>query len=125
MNNWKVWCAEKEYRSLFWSGVINGIGNRFTQVAVLTLLYKLTDSAIAIGFLFVVRMVPFIVLSPFVGILSHYVSRKRILILIDIIRVPFAIMPMFVQSTDYLWVIYVSACCIAVGEAIYAPTRMA
>ncbi|MDY0395012.1 hypothetical protein RWE15_11980 [Virgibacillus halophilus] len=60
MKNWKVWKEEKNYQPLFWSGIWNGIGNRFHQVAMLTLLYVLTGSSFAIGILFMIRsMLPF------------------------------------------------------------------
>lgn len=44
MSNWNVWKKEKHYQKLFWAGTINGIGNRISQVAVLTLLYQITGA---------------------------------------------------------------------------------
>ncbi|WP_245183563.1 hypothetical protein [Lentibacillus salicampi] len=52
MSNWVVWKQENNYRKLFWAGAISGIGSRFTQVAILTLLYQITGSGLAIGIFF-------------------------------------------------------------------------
>lgn len=125
MQNWLVWKKEKHYRKLFWSGTINGIGNRFSQVAVLTLLYQISGNGIAIGLYFAIRMVPFLLLAPVGGMLADKFSKKKLLISLDLLRIPFAISPVFVHGPEDLWIVFVSACCIATGEALYAPTRMA
>ncbi|HDX9590499.1 TPA: hypothetical protein ROX98_003541 [Bacillus pseudomycoides] len=38
---------EKQYRKLFLAGVMNGIGDRFSSVAVLTMLLHVTGSGFA------------------------------------------------------------------------------
>ncbi|WP_106495281.1 MFS transporter [Lentibacillus sp. Marseille-P4043] len=124
MKNWLVWKQEKNYQKLFWSGTINGIGSRFTQVAILTLLYQVTESGIAIGLLFATRMAPFLLLAPIGGMLADRFSKKKILITIDLLRTPFAVSPILVQGSGDLWIVYLSAFCLATGEAIYSPTRM-
>ncbi|WP_088051307.1 MFS transporter [Virgibacillus dakarensis] len=124
MKNWTVWKQEKNYQKLFWSGFMNGIGNRFSQVAVLTLLYQVTGSGGAIGLLFAIRMAPFLLLAPIGGFLADHFSKRKILIVMDIIRIPFAISPILVQGADDLWIVYTSAFFLAAGEAIYSPTRM-
>ncbi|WP_188455934.1 MFS transporter [Virgibacillus oceani] len=124
MTNWTVWKQEKNYQKLFFSGIVNGIGNRFTQVAILTLLYQITGSGVAIGLLFAIRMAPFLLLAPVGGMLADRFSKKKILITIDLLRVPFALSPVLVQGPEHLWIVYVGAFCLAAGEALYVPTRM-
>ena len=127
MSNWAVWKSEKNYQKLFWSGVLNGAGNRFTQVAVLTLLYQLTASAAAIGLLFAVRMLPYLFFAPFGGMLADRFSKKYLLIVVDIIRAPIALLPILVlaMGADFIWLVYLSAFLLSCGEAIYNPARMA
>lgn len=121
----QVWKNEKNYRPLFWSGVISGVGSRFTQVASLSMIYILTDSPLAIGLLFVVRMMPFLLLAPFGGMLADLISKRVLLYSVDLLRVPLALLPLCVQTADGLWILYGSAFCIAAGEALYDPTRIA
>lgn len=40
---------EKQYRRLFLAGVVNGIGDRFSSVAVLALAIELTGAGFAVG----------------------------------------------------------------------------
>ncbi|WP_052807055.1 hypothetical protein [Mesobacillus subterraneus] len=51
--------TEKGYRKLFLAGVINGIGDRFSQVALLTLILQMTGSGLAVGITMALRMIPF------------------------------------------------------------------
>ncbi|SFB06964.1 Predicted arabinose efflux permease, MFS family [Lentibacillus halodurans] len=125
MSNWTVWKQEKNYRKLFWAGAISGIGSRFTQVAILTLLYQITDSGLAIGIFFTVRMAPFLLVAPLGGMLADRMPKKNLLIITDILRVPFALSPLLVQGPDHLWIIYTSAFFLASGDALYSPVRMA
>lgn len=40
---------ESEYRKFFVAGLVNGIGDRFCQVAMLSLILSTTGSGVAIG----------------------------------------------------------------------------
>ncbi|WP_284141600.1 MFS transporter [Virgibacillus sp. LDC-1] len=125
MKNWMAWKEEANYQKLFWAGLANGIGNRFNQVALLSLLYMLTESGIAIGLYFTIRMVPFLVMAPLGGMLADKFSKKALLITIDVIRIPIALLPLVVHHPDVLWIAYLGVFLLATGEAMYAPVRMA
>ncbi|MCM3707491.1 MULTISPECIES: MFS transporter [Cytobacillus] len=124
MTNWTVWKQEKNYQKLFWAGVINGIGNRFTQVALLALLYHVTGSGVAIGILFAIRMAPFFFIAPIGGLLADRFSKKAILVTVDLLRVPAVLCLLFVSEPGDLWIVYLSSLLISMGEAIYSPARM-
>lgn len=54
---------ERNYRWLFFSGLVNGIGDRFSQVAVLTMLLELTGSGLAVGGALSIRIIPYLLFS--------------------------------------------------------------
>ncbi|KAB2330657.1 MFS transporter [Bacillus mesophilum] len=114
---------EKEYRKLFSAGVLNGIGDRFSQVAVLALLLELTGSGFAVGLTLAIRVIPFLLFAPLGGWLSDKFSKRSILVLTDLIRIFFALSFLFVKSPDQVWIIYVGTFILGAGEAIYAPAR--
>lgn len=123
--NEKLGKQENEYKKLFYSGIINGIGNRFTQVALLALIYQITHSAFAIGLLFLIRLLPFLLMAPLGGALADRMSKKYILISVEVFRIPIILLLTLVNEPHQLWIIYVSSFGLALGEAIYAPTRKA
>lgn len=115
----------KQYNRLFLAGIINGIGDRFSQVAMLTMLLQLTGSGLAVGVTMALRLLPFLVFAPIGGRLADRFSRKRILVITDLVRILFALSFILVDSKEDIWIVYVSSFMLAVGEAIYAPTRKA
>lgn len=112
-----------DYCKLFFSGLINGIGDRFCQVAMLTMLLALTKSGFSIGFVMMLRLIPFLIFAPIGGRLADLFPRKYLLVATDLVRVPFALSFLLVHTEGDVWMIYLSACILAIGEALYSPTR--
>jgi MFS family permease len=118
-----IFYQEKNYLRLFLAGIVNGIGDRFSQVALLALLLELTGSGLAVGIALAIRVVPFLLFGPFGGFLADRFSRKKILIITDLSRIAFAISFIFVNDKSDIWIVYLSTFVLAAGEAIYAPAR--
>lgn len=114
---------DKQYRKLFLAGVVNGIGDRFSSVAVLAMLLQVTGSGFAVGMTLAIRLIPYIFFGPLGGWLADRFPRKVILITTDLIRVVFALSFLLVHTKEDLWIVYVSSFMLAAGEAIYAPAR--
>ncbi|MDQ0217902.1 MFS transporter [Peribacillus cavernae] len=119
----QIFQHEKHYLRLFLAGIINGIGDRFSQVALLALLLELTGSGFAVGAALAIRVVPFLLFGPYGGLLADRLSRKKILIITDLSRIAFAISFVFVNDETHIWLIYLSTFVLGAGEAIYAPAR--
>jgi len=115
--------SEKQYRKLFLAGIVNGIGDRFSSVAVLAMLLQLTGSGLAVGITLAIRVIPSLFFGPIGGWLADRFPRKIILISTDLIRIAFALSFLFVKSEQDIWIVYLSSFMLAAGEAIYAPTR--
>ncbi|MFE4713674.1 MFS transporter [Paenibacillus sp. NPDC056722] len=111
------------YTRLFITGIINGIGDRFSQVAMLSLVLHLTGSGLAVGISLGVRVLPFLLLAPLGGMLGGRLPRKMIMIATDLLRVPVALAFLWVDGPDKIWVIYAASFLLAAGEAIYSPIR--
>ncbi|AIQ11151.1 hypothetical protein PDUR_03375 [Paenibacillus durus] len=111
------------YYRLFAAGIINGIGDRFSQVAMLSLILQLTGSGMAVGLSLGVKLIPYLALAPLGGFLGGKLPRKTVMMAADIARVPFALSFLWVTGEDRLWLLYVGSFMLAAGEAIYAPVR--
>ncbi|WP_025698341.1 MFS transporter, partial [Paenibacillus durus] len=111
------------YYRLFAAGIINGIGDRFSQVAMLSLILQLTGSGMAVGLSLGVKLIPYLALAPLGGYLGGKLPRKTIMMATDIARIPFALSFLWVTGEDRLWLLYIGSFMLAAGEAIYAPVR--
>ncbi|MBT2692462.1 MFS transporter [Bacillus sp. ISL-55] len=114
---------EKSYRKLFFAGVINGIGDRFSQVALLALILQMTGSGLSVGITMALRMIPFLFFSPLSSSLARKFGRKNIMIFTDLTRAVLALSFLAVNNSDDIWIVYVATFMLASGEAIYAPIR--
>ncbi|MGF9700687.1 MFS transporter [Paenibacillus sp. MABNR03] len=115
--------AEPEYRRLFIAGLVNGIGDRFSQVAMLALILSTTGSGVAVGLALGLRVFPFLLLAPLGGILTLYFSRRTIMVVTNLLRTPLALSYLLVHSADDLWILYTASTLLACAEAVYAPVR--
>lgn len=116
---------ENSYRKLLYAGVINGIGDRFSQVALMTLILQMTGSGLSIGITLAVRMLPFLFFGPLSSTIADKLSRKKLLIYTDLSRVLIALSFLWINSPDDMWIVYVGSFLLASGEALYSPTRRA
>ena len=123
MHSFRVLKSEKNYQIIFWSSVFNGIGGRFTQVGSFALLYLLTESGIALGILMALLVLPTIIFAPISGYLADRFHKAKLLYWTDIIRAPFALLPILVTYTGELSLLYLSTFVIASGNAVYDPVR--
>ena len=78
--------GNRNFRYL-WSGqIVSLLGDWFNLIASATLVADLTQSGVAVGGLFVVRMFAQLLVSPVAGVAADRFNRKWLLILADIGR---------------------------------------
>lgn len=119
----KAFNVEKSYRKLFFAGIINGIGDRFSQVALLTLILQMTGSGLSVGITMALRMIPFLFFSPLSSSLAKRIERRTIMIVTDLARAVIALSFLAVNNPDDMWIVYAASFLLASGEAIYSPIR--
>lgn len=121
----KVLKFEKSYRRLLAAGLINGVGDRFSQVALLTLILQMTGSGLSVGITMALRLLPFLFFGPFSSVLADKISRKKLMLITDFARALIALSFLFIDSEADLWIAYVGSFLLASGEALYSPARKA
>jgi Na+/melibiose symporter-like transporter len=123
MNMFQTIKNEKSYQKLFYAGIVNGIGDRFSQVALLTLILQMTGSGLSVGITLALRMLPFLFFGPISSKIADKLSRKKLLVYTDFSRVIIALSFLFINSPNDMWIVYVGSFLLASGEALYSPTR--
>ncbi|MCM3784917.1 MFS transporter [Neobacillus mesonae] len=113
------------YNKLFLAGVIKGVGERFFQVALLSIMASTANSGFAIGAVLALRVLPFLLLAPFSGWLLAHVSHVRMLKSIDFARSVLALLPLFAQDGHLIGLLIAAQVMLSCGEAMYAPARRA
>lgn len=61
------------------------IGNFMTQLAILWLVYRLTDSALLLGLAGFLSQLPVFLLAPISGVLADRYNRQRLMLLLQVL----------------------------------------
>ncbi|GIK58880.1 MAG: MFS transporter [Chloroflexi bacterium] len=115
----------RNFRLLWWGNVISLLGDWFNLIASASLIASLTDSGVAISYLFLVRFVPLFVVSPFAGVVADRFSRKRILIASDLLRAVTVLGFLLVRSPEQVWLLYILTAVQFTLSAFFSPARSA
>src|SRR6266404_6859995 len=84
--------GNKNFRRLWAGQVISELGTWFSFIAELGLVRMLSGSPLMTTALLVARLLPFLLVAPIAGVLADRRSRKRILIVTDLLRALVALM---------------------------------
>jgi MFS family permease len=115
----------KQYRFLWLSQVISQTGDWFNLIASAALVANLSGSGLAIGGLFLARLLPPFILSPLVGVVADRFDRRKILIASDLLRTVVVLNFLFVRSEQDIWLLYVLTVLQLSISAFFEPTRAA
>src|SRR5215204_6593187 len=97
----------RSFRQLWLGQVVSQMGDWFNTIALYTIILKLTGSGRDVGLLLVARFVPSFLFGPLSGVIADRFSRRRIMIVSDLLRAVVVLGFLFVRRADQLWLIYV------------------
>ncbi len=115
----------RDYRYLWLSQVVSLTGDWFNLIASASLIGKLSGSGLAIGGLFLARMLPPFVFGPLAGVIADRFDRRKILILSDLLRMVVVLNFLFVQTERDIWLLYLLTVLQLSISAFFEPTRAA
>ena len=94
------------FRNLWFGQIISLLGDWFNLIASASLIAQLTQSGLAVGGLFVVRMLAPFLISPFAGVAADRFNRKHILIVTDLARAASVLGFLLVREPEHVWLLY-------------------
>src|SRR5215216_8155261 len=97
----------RAFRQLWLGQVVSQMGDWFDTIALYTIIQNLTGSGRYIGLLLVARFVPSFFLGPLSGVVADRFSRRKIMIVTDVLRAVVVLGFLFVRRADQLWIVYV------------------
>lgn len=98
--------SNRNFRLLWFGQIVSLFGHWFNLIASAALVAKLTDSGLAVGILFVVRMLAPFLASPFAGVVADRFNRKWILFWSDFSRIFIVLGFLLVRDTSLVWLLY-------------------
>ena len=77
---------DSEYRKLIFSNVINRFGDSVDALALIWLVYQITQSAAWSALFFGLNWIPNVVVQPFAGAIVEKMNKKRVIVLTHLMR---------------------------------------
>lgn len=114
-----------DYRNLWLSQVVSLTGDWFTVIASASLVAELSGSGLAIGGLFLARLLPPFLLGPLAGVVADRFDRRKILITSDLLRALIVLGFLQVRTAQDVWLLYLLTVLQLSVSAFFEPTRAA
>ena len=115
----------RNFRLLWLGQIVSLFGDWFNLIASAALVSQLTESGLAVGGLFVLRMLAPFLISPFAGVAADRYNRKHLLILADLSRAAVVLGFLLVRDPRQVWLLYVLTFIQLAISGIFFPTRNA
>ena len=113
------------FRYIWLGSVVSQIGDWFNLIASASLIGRLSESGVAVSYLFLARFLPLFFFSPIAGILADRFDRRRIMIVTDLLRAVTVWGFVFVREPEQIWLFY-GLTIVQFGlSAVFTPARSA
>ena len=113
------------FRRLWLAQIVSENGDWFYTLAIYSLLLDLTGKASSVAMALVLQVLPHTLLGPLAGIVNDRFSRRKVMIVTDLLRMVIVACMLLVRSRGFVWVIYPLLFLETVMVAFFEPARNA
>lgn len=117
----------RNYKLFWWGQSISLIGTWMQIVAQSWLVLQITGSAVDLGILGALQMLPMLIVGPFGGVLADRWRKRDLLVATQAVQLLLALVLAVLVSTHLvqMWQIYVLAALLGLSSAVDMPVRQA
>jgi predicted MFS family arabinose efflux permease len=116
----------KDVRNVWFAQVISQMGDWFNSVALLGLINQITTDAVLPALVTVFTVLPAAVSGlTFSGYIVDRVDRKKLALTMDFARFGIALLPLFVQDANTLWLGFLAIVLFSIGDSLFMPALSA
>jgi MFS family permease len=114
-----------DFRRIWIGQVVSLLGDWFNTIALYTLVDRLTGSPLALGVVFLVKMLPLGLASPLAGVVVDRWNRRRVMIASDLVRAVVVLGFLAVDSAAEVPLLYLLVVAQVVAGSVFEPARAA
>ena len=116
--------TNRNFRNLWLSGVITGLGSFATYVSMPYQIADITGSYVAVGLLGVTEVLPIIIFGLWGGVIADRFDRRNVVVVTEIVALLLAgaLLVNALTSSPRVWVIYVISALFAATDGIQRPS---
>ena len=122
---WALIGGNKNFRRLWGGTLISLLGDWFNTIALYVVVTELTGSPLALGAVFITKMLPWAVAAPLAGVLVDRYNRRALMIGTDLVRAGLVLGFLLIdQPAEVPW-LYVLLTAQVVAGAVFTPAKSA
>ncbi len=115
----------RNFRRLWLAQIVSENGDWFYTLAIYSLLLQLTGKASSIAMALVLQVLPHTILGPLAGVVNDRFSRRKVMIVSDLLRMVIVACMLLIRTRGFVWVIYPLLFLETVMVAFFEPARNA
>jgi MFS family permease len=113
------------FRRLWLAQIVSENGDWFYTLAIYSLLLDLTGKASSVALALVLQVLPHTLLGPLAGVVNDRFSRRKVMIVTDVLRMVIVACMLLVRTRGTVWIIYPLLFLETVMVAFFEPARNA
>jgi MFS family permease len=126
LTNWELIKSNRNFRNLLAGQYVSELGNWFNFIAGQEIVRQITGGAVEPLMIFLIcRTLPWALLMPFAGTLADRVSRWKLMLITDVVRIFLALSFLFIHTKDDLWIIYAGSVLMSVSASLFDGAKSA
>lgn len=122
---WELIRGNVNFRRLWLGNLISLLGDWFNTIALYTLVAQLTGSPFALGAVFITKMLPWALASPFAGLVVDRFNRRQLMIASDVLRGVVVLGLLVVDEPREVYLVYVITTLQVVIGSVFQPAKSA
>ena len=113
------------FRRLWFGNIVSLLGDWFNTIALYTLVSDLTGSPLALGAVFIAKMLPWALASPVAGLIVDRFDRRRLMIGSDLLRAVVVLGFLLVDTPGEVPLLYVLTALQVMIGSVFQPAKSA
>lgn len=113
----------RNFRHLWMAQIVSEIGDWFYTLAIYALLLQLTGRASSVALALVLQVLPQTFIGPTAGVVNDRISRRRVMIAADLVRMVIVLAMLLVRTRSMVWLVYPLLVLETLMAAFFEPAR--
>jgi len=117
--------THRDFRNLWYGQIVSELGDWLNNIAIYALILQISPAGTTLAGVMIAKLLPFVLISPISGVVVDRISRRKVMIVSDLLRVSVVLSFLIVKGPEDLWLVYTLTILETSLAAFFEPARSA